>query len=103
MYWNRFKYLSINADDPLPRGGAMFKLNAMDSIAQGYFPHSDQVIRHPERSSVTARRTEKCDIYFGRPKGIFRRPQLGCTDFNLLTVSQIYDGLQSNQHKLNTR
>ena len=66
---NQIRYLSIDADDSLPRGGAMFKLNAVDSVAQGHFPHADQVVRHPGRSSVTDRRTGRgeSDINPGRP------------------------------------
>ena len=56
VHWSGFKYLSVDADDPLPRGGAVLKLDAVHPVAQGYLPHADQVVRHPERSPATARR-----------------------------------------------
>lgn len=43
---SNFSHLSINMDDPLPRGCAMFKLNPVNPVTQGHVPNPDQISRH---------------------------------------------------------
>lgn len=41
-----YPHLSINMDDPFPRGRAMLKLDPVNPITQGHVPNPDQVPRH---------------------------------------------------------
>lgn len=74
-------YLSINADDPLPSGRAMFKFNAMDPVAQGHLPHSHQVVRHPELSDTARRSPEKHEVCYGPPVVLFTDLNSAAYDF----------------------